>query len=61
MIWNLEFFKDCIVWCLSKNRINMSQAAFSLLTAGIKFKGIKENEKDIFKKGSNARVDNNEY
>lgn len=36
--------------------IAMSQAAFSLLTAGIKFKGIKETEKDIFKKGSSILV-----
>ncbi len=30
----------------------MSQSAFSLLSNGLKFKGVKENEKDIFKKGS---------
>ena len=30
----------------------MSQSAFSLLSNGLKFKGVKGNEKDIFKKGS---------
>ena len=30
----------------------MSQAAFSLLTAGLKFKGLKESEKKLFKRGS---------
>ena len=35
----------------------MSQAAFSLLTAGIKFKGLKESEKHLFKKGSMRCVD----
>lgn len=34
----------------------MSQAAFSLLTAGLNFKGLRESEKDLFKKGSNAYV-----
>ena len=36
---------------------SMSQAAFSLLTAGIKFKGLKESEKQLFKKGSMRCVD----
>lgn len=35
----------------------MSQSAFSLLSNGLKFKGVKENEKDIFKKGSMWNVD----
>ena len=30
----------------------MSQAAFSLLSAGIKFKGLKNSDKDLFKKES---------
>ena len=35
----------------------MSQSAFSLLSNGLKFKGVKENEKDMFKKGSMWNVD----
>lgn len=33
----------------------MSQAAFSLLSAGIKFKGLKNSDKDLFKKESGNR------
>lgn len=30
----------------------MSEAAFSLLSLGLSFKGVKKNEKELFKKGS---------